>query len=170
MTTPRPATADDLPGIRAIINHYITHTSINFKSVPLTGAEATEWLGHFAPENKQGRYRLFVTAAHDTITGFACTAPFILRDAYDTTVMASVYLHPDHTRNGRGTALYSTLFDAIKDEDIHRIAAGITQPNPGSVALHRKFSFTDVGVFTAAGRKFGKFHDVLWMERPLHLQ
>jgi len=167
MAAPRPATPDDLPGIRHIIDHYIVHTPINFKAVPLTGTEAAEWFDRFSPT---GRHRLFVTTGADTVTGFACTGPFVFRCAYDTTVMATVYLHPDHTRAGLGTALYTTLFDAIKEEDIHRITAGITQPNPGSVALHRKFGFTDVGTFTEAGRKFGKFHDVLWMERPLHLQ
>jgi len=38
-------------------------------------------------------------------------------------------------------------------------------PNAGSVALHRKFGFTEVGTFSEAGYKFGRYHDVLWMEK-----
>jgi len=37
-------------------------------------------------------------------------------------------------------------------------------PNPASIALHRRFGFTDVGVFREVGRKFGKYWDVLWMQ------
>ena len=65
--------------------------------------------------------------------------------------------------------MYRVLIDALKDEDIRRVLAGITLPNDASVALHRRFGFTEVGVFTECGRKFGKYWDVVWMERPLRL-
>jgi phosphinothricin acetyltransferase len=65
--------------------------------------------------------------------------------------------------------MYRVLIDALKDEDIRRVLAGITLPNDASIALHRRFGFTDVGVFTECGRKFGKYWDVVWMERPLRL-
>jgi phosphinothricin acetyltransferase len=54
-------------------------------------------------------------------------------------------------------------------EDIHRIVAGYTMPNPASAALHRKFGFKPVGVFRENGRKFGQYWDVAWLERPLRL-
>jgi len=50
---------------------------------------------------------------------------------------------------------------------IHRIVAGISQPNPASVALHRRLGFREVGVFSNVGRKFGRYWDVAWFERPL---
>jgi phosphinothricin acetyltransferase len=49
------------------------------------------------------------------------------------------------------------------------VLAGITIPNEASIKLHRKFGFTDVGVFTECGRKFDRYWDVVWMERPLRL-
>jgi phosphinothricin acetyltransferase len=45
--------------------------------------------------------------------------------------------------------------------------AGITLPNAASLALHRRFGFSEVGVFSEVGRKFGRFWDVLWMEKAL---
>jgi phosphinothricin acetyltransferase len=47
--------------------------------------------------------------------------------------------------------------------------AGITLPNDASVKIHRRFGFTDVGVFTECGRKFDRYWDVVWMQRPLLL-
>jgi len=61
------------------------------------------------------------------------------------------------------------LFDALRKEDIHRIMAGITLPNDASTKIHRRFGFTDVGVFTECGRKFDRYWDVVWMQRPLLL-
>ena len=73
------------------------------------------------------------------------------------------------TGRGIGTILYKVLFDALRNEDIHRVMAGITLPNDASVKIHRRFGFTDVGVFTESGRKFDRYWDVVWMQRPLLL-
>ena len=40
-------------------------------------------------------------------------------------------------------------------------------PNPGSIALHERFGFKRVAHFTEQGRKFGKYWDVAWFEKPL---
>ena len=50
---------------------------------------------------------------------------------------------------------------------MHRAFAGITLPNAASVALHERFGFTAVGTFTEQGRKFGRYWDVVWFEKPL---
>ena len=68
---------------------------------------------------------------------------------------------------GLGTALYSALFESLGVEDVHRIVAGISQPNPVSVALHQRFGFRQVGVFSKVGRKFDSYWDVAWFERAL---
>ena len=59
------------------------------------------------------------------------------------------------------------IVEAIAGEDVHRIVAGVGQPNPASVALHQRFGFRQVGVFSSVGRKFGTYWDVAWFERPL---
>ena len=71
------------------------------------------------------------------------------------------------TGKGLGSRLYAALFDAIKNEDIRRIVAGYTLPNAASATLHERFGFKLVGVFSDNGRKFGKYWDVAWTERPL---
>ena len=58
-------------------------------------------------------------------------------------------------------------FDALRAEGLHRAFAGVTLPNPASVALHRKLGFREVGIFDSAGRKFERWWSVQWFE--LHL-
>ncbi len=105
----------------------------------------------------------------DVLIGYAATGRFRAKPAYETTVEVSIACLPEATGKRVGSLLYTTLFDAIANEDIHRIVAGIAQPNPASIALHRRFGFTPVGTFTEVGRKFGRYWDVAWFERPLKL-
>jgi phosphinothricin acetyltransferase len=82
-------------------------------------------------------------------------------------VETTVYLDPAATGRGVGSMLYQQLFTELQAEDVHRAFAGVALPNPASVALHRRFGFTDVGTFTEVGRKNGRWWDVLWLQRSL---
>ena len=57
--------------------------------------------------------------------------------------------------------------EALGEEDVHRAVAGITLPNPASLALHARFGYRSIGVFDEVGRKFGRFWSVQWLERAL---
>ena len=115
------------------------------------------------------RHRLFVAEDAASSSAGLVPGPFRDRAAYDTSVETSIYCANDAKGRGIGAMMYRVLLDALKDEDINRVLAGITLPNEASIALHRKFGFTEVGVFTECGRKFDRYWDVVWMERPLRL-
>jgi phosphinothricin acetyltransferase len=160
----RPGHVDDLGAIVEIINHYVVHTPITFDLEPFTVASRRPWFAQFATS---GRHRLWVADEDGCVVGFAATLRYRAKAAYDTTVETSVYIDPDATGRGLGARLYATLFEAIEGEDVHRALAGITMPNPASVALHRRFGFESTGVLREVGRKFGRYWDVEWFERPL---
>jgi len=162
----RPATRDDLPRITEIYNHYIVNSAITFDLEPYTPDQRVRW---FDEHNRGGRHRMFVAMDDGRVVGYACTGPFRDKAAYDTSAETSVYCAPDATGRGVGAVLYRALFDALEHADINRLLAGITLPNDASLKLHRKFGFTEVGVFSECGRKLGRYWDVVWMERPLRL-
>lgn len=157
----RHAGEADLPAITAIYNHYIENTAITFELEP---HDRRGWLAGF---DAKGRHRLFIVTRGDDILGYAYSGPFRERAAYGRSVETSVYLKDGAGGRGLGTALYRAVFEALADEDAHRAFAGITLPNEVSVALHEKFGFTRIGVFSDAGWKFERYHDVLWMEKAL---
>ena len=164
-TLVRPAVLDDLPALTAIYNHYIVNTTITFDLEPFEPEARRAWFDDHAAS---GRYRLLVAADADgAVLGYTTTSRWRPKAAYGTTVESSVYCHPDAVGKGTGTRLYTALFEAIAGEDIHRIVAGIAQPNAASVALHERFGFRPVGVFSSVGRKFGRYWDVAWFERSL---
>ena len=159
----RPAEQGDLGALTDIYNHYVRETAVTFDVEPRTLEQRQAWLDGFA---ESGRYRCFVAAKDGVAIGWASSHRYNERTAYDTTVLSSVYLAPDLTGQGIGRRLYSALFDALKDEDIHRIFGGITQPNEASVRLHLAFGFEPVGVYREVGRKFGRYWDIATYLRP----
>jgi phosphinothricin acetyltransferase len=166
-TTVRPAARADLARMTEIYNHYVLTTPITFDIEPVTEAQRRPW---FQEHTEPPRYRLFVAEENGRVAGFAGTGRFRARAAYDTTAETTIYCAPEATGRGVGAALCSVLFEALRSADLNRLVAGITIPNDASVALHRRFGFRDVGVFTEVGRKFGRYWDVLWMERTLDVR
>ena len=162
----RPATRDDLPRLTEIYNYYVINTPITFDLEPVTVEHRARW---YEEHTGTKRHRLFVAEDAGFVVGWAGTGPFRDRAAYDTSVETSIYCANDAKGRGIGAAMYRVLLDTLKNEDINRVLAGITIPNETSIKLHRKFGFTDVGVFTECGRKFDRYWDVVWMERPLRL-
>ena len=163
----RSATLEDLSALTDIYNHYVVHTAITFDLQTFTAATRREWFDNHA---ETGRYRLLVaTDSEGGCLGYASSSRWRPKPAYNTTVEASVYCRPDAVGRGCGTALYTALFAALEREDVRTIVAGVSLPNSASLSFHEKFGFRQVGVFHAVGRKFDRFWDVAWFERPLHL-
>lgn len=164
-TTIRMPQAEDLAALTQLYNHYILNTPITFDIKPYTVEQRRkQWWCHYS---NQGRHRLWVAEGNQGVVGYATSSKLRQKAAYDTSVETSIYLLPDAQGQGLGTRLYEALFESLADADVHRAYAGITLPNPGSVALHQKFGFHSVGCYREVGRKFDQYWDVEWFEKSL---
>jgi phosphinothricin acetyltransferase len=160
--TIRPIALPDLQQCVDILNPFIINTAITFDTEPYTAETRKPWFRQFS---EHGRYRCFVAELDGEIVGYANSGALRPKRAYDTSVEVSIYRKQDIHEKGIGTRLYETLFNALSQEDIHRMHALITLPNESSLAIHQKFGFYEVGELNEAGRKFGKYHSVYWMEK-----
>ena len=160
----RAATLDDLAALNDIYNQYVAETHYTFDVEPMSAEARREWFAHYGTS---GRYRVLVAVSEDTVVGYATSSRFRPKPAYETSIETSVYLAPESVGRGAGSRLYEGLFKALEGEDIHRGYAGIALPNPASIALHERFGFKRVAHFTEQGRKFGRYWDVAWYEKPL---
>ena len=154
----------DLAGLNRIYNHYVLETAATFDLEPWSLERRQGWFDNF---KSPGPLQAFAAVAGTELVGYAYSAAHRSRPAYRTSVETSVYLHPEWPRRGIGTRLYQALFDALASEDLHRAYAGIALPNPGSIALHERFGFRNIGTYEEVGRKFERFWSVLWMEKEL---
>ncbi len=162
----RPASRSDLPRLTEIYNYFVVNTPITFDVEPYTVERRAAWFEQFA---LTGRHRLLVAEDDGLVVGYAGTTRFRPKAAYDTTVETTIYCSLETAGQGIGSRLYAALFDAIASEDINRIVAGYTLPNPASQALHARFGFKPIGIYSEVGRKFGRYWDVAWMERPVRI-
>jgi phosphinothricin acetyltransferase len=158
----RPAELSDLPRLTEIYKDYLRTSPITFDIDEVRTENRGGW---FEDHSDRARHRLLVAEDSERVIGYAGTGSYRSKGAYDTTVETTIYVAPVAVGGRIGTRLYRALFDAIANEGIRRIVAGITLPNDASVKLHERFGFTRVGVFAENGRKFGRYWDVLWMER-----
>ncbi len=158
----RTAERRDLARITEIYNYYVLNTPVTFDVEAYTVERRETWFGQFG---STGRHRLLVAEEDGAVMGYAGTTRFRPKAAYETTVETAIYCAPEAVGKGMGRRLYTELFELLRGEDIHRFVAGYALPNAATEALHRRFGFKVVGVFSENGRKFGKYWDVRWVER-----
>jgi L-amino acid N-acyltransferase YncA len=109
------------------------------------------------------------------IEGVAATHPWLVAEheggvvgpAYRWTVGVSVYVAPGEQGRGVGRALYTVLFDRLRERGFRMAHAGITLPNEASVALHESFGFEQIGINREIGWKHGAWRDVGWWQLEL---
>lgn len=160
----RPASVADLPAVAAIYTHYVLKTTVTFATSVRTPAQ---WRARFHEKVTRGRHTMLVAQRRGGVAGYVETSRFRPQDSYDTAVETSIYVAPDQGSHGVGAALYADLFTRLEASDLHRAFAVIALPNDASVAIHERFGFVHRGTLTEAGRKFGRWLDVAYFERPL---
>jgi phosphinothricin acetyltransferase len=164
LTVVRAGQAGDLPALTEIYNHYVRTSEVTFDTTEFTVEARQDWFGHYSTT---GPYRLIVAVDGDDVLGYVTSSPLRSKPAYATSVETTVYVRHDAAARGVGTLLYQALFEALASEDLHRAYAGVVLPNDASVALHERVGFREIGTSAEIGRKFGRYWDVRWYERPL---
>lgn len=149
-------------GIVAIFNYYIENTNARFESEPFSVADKMEWFDQF---NHTSKHRLIVACDGDNVCGFACSQQYRPGKAFEDTVEVTVYTAPDYRGDGLGSMLYNELFSILRSSGVHRALSGIALPNEASVSLHKKFGFSEVGVFHEYAKKNGQYISSIWMQR-----
>jgi phosphinothricin acetyltransferase len=158
--TIRPLAPADTEPVAEIYAHYVEHTAITFD---LETPSAADWAARLA-----AAHRLPWLGCEDDgrLVGFAYAGRFRPKRAYEPTVETTIYLHHEAGGRGLGRLLYGALLDQVGAGGFHTAVAGVTLPNPASVALHERLGFTPVGVFSEVGHKLGRWHDVgFWLRR-----
>jgi L-amino acid N-acyltransferase len=155
----RPADAE---AIRGIYNAEVTGSSVTFDLRPRSLEEQVEWL-----EARSGAFAVVVAEDDDEVVGFAALSPYRDRPAYSTTVEDSVYIRHDRRGTGLGRALLTELIEVAERQGFHTVMARIVGHHSASIELHRSLGFDVVGVEREVGRKFGKWLDVVLMQRML---
>ena len=157
----RDALADDLPAILEIYNHAILHTTSVYQYQPQTLEMRRVWF-----EEKQSKnLPVLVACIENRVVGFASYGPFRAWPAYKYTAEHMVYVHPDFRRLGIARKLMEEIISLAQKNQLHVLIAGVDSDNDISIQLHKSLGFTEVARFNQVGYKFGKWLDLVFMQR-----
>lgn len=162
----RNSQESDLPAITAIYRHAVLEGTGTFELDPPDEAEMArrraEVLGRDLP---------WLVAERDgQVLGYAYANYFRPRMAYRFCLEDSIYLAPQAQGAGLGSLLLAELIARCEAAGARQMVAVIgDSANAGSIGVHRRLGFRDMGVMQAAGWKFDRWLDVVFMQRELGL-
>ncbi len=166
----RDAVAGDIPAITAIYLHHVLHGTGTFEEVAPDTAEMAARLARV-----QDRGWAWLVAEGEGLPGeapgligYAYFAQFRDRSAYRFTAENSVYVRDDVRGMGVGKQLVEALLTRAEAAGFRQMLAVIgDSENVGSIGLHLSLGFQRAGVMKSAGVKFGRWLDVVFMQRPI---
>lgn len=151
----------DLPGILAIYNDAVQHTTAIWNETLVDLANRRAWLA----ERTAAGFPVLV--AHDTageVVGYASYGTWRTIEGFRQTVEHSVYVRTDQRGQGLGPLLMQALIERARAANLHVMVAAIESENIASIRLHQRLGFVTSGQMPQVGRKFGRWLDLTFMQ------
>jgi phosphinothricin acetyltransferase len=160
----RPSHADDIAQISAIYQHHVLYGTGTFEVEPPSQTDMAQRRADVLSKNLP-----YLVAVNGTqVLGFAYCNWFNPRPAYRYSAEDSIYLAPAAIGSGLGRALLAELCSQAERVGVRKLIAVIGDSgNLGSIGVHRSAGFQDVGKLTSCGWKFGRWLDVVMMDKSL---
>jgi len=159
----RRADDRDAESIRAIYNPEVLNSTVTFDLVPRSLEEQLAWL-----HQRSGAHAVLVAVDEaGAVAGFGSLSAYKERAAYSTTVEDSVYVARDRQGQGVGRLLLTELVATATAHGFHAVMARIVGGHDVSIRLHAALGFEIVGTEREVGRKFGRWLDVVVMQKLL---
>jgi L-amino acid N-acyltransferase len=157
------ASRQDVPQILAIYNDVILNSTAVYSEVEFTPERGEAW---FDTKAEQG-FPFIAARDASGIVGFGTFGDFRAWPCYRYSVEHSVHVRSDRRGQGIGRALVLELIQRAMAMQKHVMIAGIDADNSVSIGLHKSLGFSVVGHFHEVGFKFGRWLDLVFLERSL---
>lgn len=163
----RTAAPSDAGELLEIYAPYVARTVISFECEVPSLEEFRVRI-----EQKLKRYPYLVAEQGGELLGYTYTSPFVGRAAYDWAAETTIYLREDKKRMGVGKKLYTALEEISAMQNILNLNACIGYPEvedeyltKNSAEFHAHMGYRMVGEFQKCGYKFGRWYNMVWMEK-----
>jgi phosphinothricin acetyltransferase len=160
----RDASAEDLPGILAIYNDIIMTSTAVYSLAPTTLEERRGWLDARAASG----YPVLIAVEDRQVIGFSSFGDWRGSwPGYRYTVEHTVHVRAGERGAGVGRRLLEALFPRALGLHKHVMIGGIDADNRASIRFHEHLGFVPVAHFREVGHKFGRWLDLVFMQRLL---
>ena len=163
----RDAKPEDARRLLEIYAYYVKNTAITFEyDVPALDEFQTRM------RNTMKRYPYLVVERDGKVQGYAYAGPFVGRAAYGWSCEMTIYLDCHMQKCGMGRQIYEALEERLRKMGILNLYACIGYPeaedeylNRNSAEFHKHLGYAKVGEFHKCGYKFGRWYNMIWMEK-----
>jgi phosphinothricin acetyltransferase len=164
MLSIREATLDDLPQILGIYNEVIAVSTAVYSVEPSSLAERTDWFN----ERRRRGFPVLVAVDGEAVLGFSSFGEFRgAWNGYRYSVEHNVHVHAEARGRNIGSLLVEALFPLAAAQGKHVMIGAVDAANEGSIRFHERMGFERVGHFREVGHKFGRWLDLVFMQRFL---
>jgi L-amino acid N-acyltransferase YncA len=170
----RAAGEGDLPGILAIYNHAVEHTTAIWNDALVDLDNRRAWWRARVDAGlpvlvavEAGGSGASASGDGAAVLGYASYGPFRPFDGYRHTVEHSVYVAQAARRRGVARALVTALIADARATGLHAMLGGIAADNEASLRLHAALGFVETGRLPEVGQKFGRWLDLVFMQKLL---
>ncbi len=165
----RNATLEDAERILEIYKYYVEKTVITFEWEVPTLEDFKKRMNH-----TMEKYPYIVAIQNKKIIGYAYVGSFVGRKAYNWAVENTIYLDANERHHGVGKKLYLVMEEILKRMNILNLNACIGYPTEddeyltkNSAQFHEHLGYKLVGEFHNCGYKFGRWYNMVWMEKMI---
>ena len=162
--TIRPSREEDIAAIAAIYAHHVAHGVASFEEAPPSPGE----MGRRRDEILSRGLPYLVAERGGRVVGYCYAGLFRPRSGYRFTLEDSIYLDPAEVGRGIGRGLLEQVLAGCETLGYRQMVAVIGgRETVASIRLHEALGFAHIGVFEAVGFKFGRWIDIVMMQRAL---
>jgi phosphinothricin acetyltransferase len=159
----RAALMSDVPAIREIYNEVLTNTTAIYDDVPVSLEDRQAW----TKSRLDAGFPVLVAQDEGQVIGFSSFGTWRPRTGYRDTVEHSVHVRVDRRGQGVGRRLVEALFPLAQAQRRHVMIGHIDAEATASLALHEKLGFRRVGHFPEVAQKFGRWLDLIAVQRSV---
>ncbi len=115
-----------------------------------------------------GRFPMHVVEAPaGTAVGFALIRPHHVADTLRCAAEATIFIMPEHIRQGMGDRLLALLEADAKANGVDTLLGCASSHNEQSISFQKKHGFVECGRFKRVGHKFNQDFDLVWLQKFL---
>ncbi|HEY4214373.1 MAG TPA: GNAT family N-acetyltransferase [Steroidobacteraceae bacterium] len=157
----RDAGETDVPGLLAIYNEVIATSTAVYTDNPVTLDNRVAWW-----RERVGKgFPVLVASEGSEVLGFSTFGDFRAWPGYRYTVEHSVHVRADRRGQGIGKELLTALFPRAEALGMHVMIAGVDAANAASIRFHERLGFERAGNLREVGHKFGRWLDLVFLQR-----
>lgn len=162
----REASTEDIPGMLEVFNYYVENSFASYLETSVE-PEFFQVIQSEKEQDKDESFPFYVIEEYDKIIGIGALRPYFPFPNFRHTGVVSYFILPGHTRKGLGSKMLGKLCTEAREKKMKSLLANVSSKNEASLNFHLKHGFIECGRFREVGIKFGKYFDIIWLQKFL---